>query len=296
MSRPRHGGGVEGAVPPRVPVRPAAAVILLREHSAGLSVLLLQRAAALAFAHGEWAFPGGKVDTLDSACWDGELPAAERALYVAACRETLEECGVLLACDAAEKTVEPALVAEVAAAWQHGKVPRAEGFEAALRRFDLRVDVAALHPWANWVTPPFSAQRFDTLFFIARAPQGQHPSLRGEESQALRWLELGRDGSMESIDPPIGAPPTYFNLLELSSRWSSLGSLESLCAATRALPLAPIMIKLLREPQGLVALMPWDAQYSLVPGEGVDWPTEALERFKILPSRRVIDPQTGRLC
>ncbi|MCB1670097.1 MAG: NUDIX hydrolase [Gammaproteobacteria bacterium] len=72
--------------------RPAATVVLLREASQGIEVLLLQRSRELAFSPGCWVFPGGKIDPQDYPDPDGthEYPAALRA----AVRETREEAGI----------------------------------------------------------------------------------------------------------------------------------------------------------------------------------------------------------
>src|SRR6266705_5882362 len=67
----------------------------------------------MGFAGGLWVFPGGRIDAADAdpavdAIWDGPPPAAwaermgvtaeqARGFVVAACRETFEEAGVLLA-------------------------------------------------------------------------------------------------------------------------------------------------------------------------------------------------------
>jgi 8-oxo-dGTP pyrophosphatase MutT (NUDIX family) len=72
---------------------PAATVVLLRDGTSGLEVLLVQRSAHGAFA-GMWVFPGGRVDATDAdpAAPDDDLVAARRA----AAREALEEVGVEL--------------------------------------------------------------------------------------------------------------------------------------------------------------------------------------------------------
>jgi 8-oxo-dGTP pyrophosphatase MutT (NUDIX family) len=43
----------------------AATVLLLRESSDGLQVLLTKRAAGLSFMAGLWVFPGGRMETSD---------------------------------------------------------------------------------------------------------------------------------------------------------------------------------------------------------------------------------------
>ena len=39
----------------------------------------------------------------------------------------------------------------------------------------VRVAIDALVPWAHWVTPPSEVRRFDTRFFVTRAPADQAP-------------------------------------------------------------------------------------------------------------------------
>jgi 8-oxo-dGTP pyrophosphatase MutT (NUDIX family) len=68
----------------------AATVVLLRDGSRGLEVLLLRRAKQLAFHGGAWVFPGGRVDPVDVRA--DQLASAR----VAAARETLEEAAIEL--------------------------------------------------------------------------------------------------------------------------------------------------------------------------------------------------------
>ena len=99
--------------PLSVPVRPAATVMLVRDHSThGLEVFMLQRTLQAVFAKGMYVFPGGRVDAVDnghdleSVC-DGlsdveasallGMPTGGLGFWVAAIRECFEEAGVLLA-------------------------------------------------------------------------------------------------------------------------------------------------------------------------------------------------------
>lgn len=77
-------------MPPDVPIRPAATVVVLRDARPGLEVLLLRRSSRLAFHGGAWVFPGGRVD-LDAGESDDEAGAR-----LAAARETHEEAGLAL--------------------------------------------------------------------------------------------------------------------------------------------------------------------------------------------------------
>lgn len=76
----------------KVPIHPAATVILLRDCDEGLLTLLLRRNSKLAFAGGSWVFPGGRFEPsdFDEAGSQDEQAAAPHA----AARETLEETGL----------------------------------------------------------------------------------------------------------------------------------------------------------------------------------------------------------
>jgi 8-oxo-dGTP pyrophosphatase MutT (NUDIX family) len=76
---------------------PAATVILARDSSEGIEVLMLRRSSRGAFG-GMWVFPGGRVENedLDAADPGDELAAARRA----AVREAKEEADVVLDGDA----------------------------------------------------------------------------------------------------------------------------------------------------------------------------------------------------
>ena len=100
--------------------RKAAAVVLVRPSPAangpdGLAeVFLTRRPETMAFAGGNFVFPGGKLDPTDfaqenliltrgmeaeraaSILGDGESPERSLALWLAAIRELFEEAGILL--------------------------------------------------------------------------------------------------------------------------------------------------------------------------------------------------------
>jgi 8-oxo-dGTP pyrophosphatase MutT (NUDIX family) len=80
-----------------VDAAPAATVVLLRDGSAGLEVLLARRSSKLAFHGGAWVFPGGRIDPGDYGDAPDDLPRAARR---AAVREAKEEAGVDVDVDA----------------------------------------------------------------------------------------------------------------------------------------------------------------------------------------------------
>ena len=78
----------EDATDPAIPV--AATVVLLRDSSSGLEVLMIERPDRGSFA-GAWVFPGGKLEVDDRGAAGEPEEATARA---AAVRETREETGL----------------------------------------------------------------------------------------------------------------------------------------------------------------------------------------------------------
>ena len=66
---------------------------------------------------------------------------------------------------------------------------------AAAREVREEVGVAVppddLVMYDRWVTPEPLPRRFDTVFFLARAPEGAEPVIDGEEIVASRWVAPG---------------------------------------------------------------------------------------------------------
>jgi glyoxylase-like metal-dependent hydrolase (beta-lactamase superfamily II)/8-oxo-dGTP pyrophosphatase MutT (NUDIX family) len=173
--------------------RRAASVIVLREGAAGRpEVLLLRRAERDGdLRSGVWVFPGGVLDEEDAApaarCdGDHETAASERlgltagglAYTVAAIRECFEEVGLLYA--SAGDTE--------AARHERHLVRTGADFMALCERHRLRLDAGALAYHSHWLTPPGMPKRFDTRFFVARAPRGQVPVVDAGEALELAWL------------------------------------------------------------------------------------------------------------
>jgi 8-oxo-dGTP pyrophosphatase MutT (NUDIX family) len=177
--------------------RPAATILLLRDGTDGLEVFMVVRHHAIDFASGALVFPGGRVDPQDHelAADDGlcpnpsGLPPAEMAFRVAAIRETFEECGVLLARPAGDRSlisaeklrqVETDHRAAIAAAnLQFGPVLTRHGLQAAS---DLLV------PFAHWITPAHQPKRYDTHFFLVEAPAEHLAVHDGSESVDSVWI------------------------------------------------------------------------------------------------------------
>jgi 8-oxo-dGTP pyrophosphatase MutT (NUDIX family) len=240
------GGGLDVAA-----ARHAATVVLLRDGPAEscLEVYLLRRASTMAFAAGQYVFPGGSVDLRDgehTLAWSGPSASAwgeslgcdatlARALVCAAVRETFEESGVLLAGDSAN-----AVVADTTSAtWEADRralLDRSVSLSELLERRGLVLRSDLLRPWAHWITPEFEPRRFDTRFFVATVPQGQRArDVSGEADEAL-WLPVpGAVSGYESASMAM-LPPTIVALRELAA-YATVD--EVLSADLTVLPLMP---------------------------------------------------------
>jgi 8-oxo-dGTP pyrophosphatase MutT (NUDIX family) len=99
-------------------------------------------------------------------------------------------------------------------------------------------DPAALVPFARWITPPEVTVRFDTWFFLARAPEGQEVEPDGQEIVDARWfaparaLEGGEAGDLLLVFPTI-------KNLERLARFDSADALLEWAAAHEVRPVQP---------------------------------------------------------
>ena len=158
-----------------VAARPAATVLLVRDGPEGLQVFMVVRHHKIDFASGALVFPGGKVEDEDISLAGGDTELASR---LAAIRETFEECGVMLASPSAGG-------ASTAAA-------QGASFRELLDARDWRTALAALTPFAHWITPPILPKRFDTRFYIVAAPPDQAAAHDGGEAVDSVWIEPAR--------------------------------------------------------------------------------------------------------
>jgi glyoxylase-like metal-dependent hydrolase (beta-lactamase superfamily II)/8-oxo-dGTP pyrophosphatase MutT (NUDIX family) len=203
------------------PPRAAATLVVVRDTSAGLEVLLSRRAEVGDLNSGAWVFPGGVLDPsdraahascagLDDAAASARLGVPEGGLdyYVAAVRECFEEAGLLFAVGADGEL--PDLAGAHAAHWAawRGPLHRGErriGELCAAAGWKLAVD--RLVYFSHWLTPPGRAKRFDTRFFIAAAPSAQTAAHDGTELVEQQWLRpadaLARAATLKMMTPTL---------------------------------------------------------------------------------------------
>ena len=253
--------------------RAAATVVLLRDAASSMEVLLLRRHAKASNMAGVYVFPGGKLDDADSHLDaatlldqphatlhaglnepDTDAPTAS-GLYVAALREALEECGLLLAEAADPSTQVDALRAR---AMLREGMP----FCDMLTQLQLRLQTRQLAPWSRWITPlapSLGTRRFDTRFFVAQAPAGQTALHDNEETTDSVWLtpraalEQYRDGRIDL------APPQIMSLAQLTRH----PTVQAVLDAARRTPPPTILPEAFEDAGTRVICYPGDASHSV---------------------------------
>ncbi|MBP2298833.1 NUDIX hydrolase [Azospirillum picis] len=245
------------AVPHPVAPRPAATLVLLRDGTEGLELLMIERHGGLSFAPGASVFPGGRLEPADHGPgwhvhWPGRGIPADLAHRVAAVRETFEECGLLLA----DGPADPGRLAALRKALAAGA-----GFADALADAGLRPALDGMVPLARWVTPESLPRRFDALFFLAPAPVGQTPLCDGGEAVAAFWATPRRLLAEEREGARRLVFATRMSLLRLAACGGVEEALACGLHGRRALPPA-ILPRLVQTAAGPVFRIPEGCGFS----------------------------------
>jgi 8-oxo-dGTP pyrophosphatase MutT (NUDIX family) len=214
----------------QVPTRDAATVMLVRDAPAsdgGVEVFMLRRNLQSDFVGGAYVFPGGAVDphdrhaNLEPVCTgrsDADastqlgIDTGGLAFWVAAIRECFEEAGVLLAYDEHRNLVRFTDDPETEARFL---IHRKAVDTGERRLVDICLDegltlaVDTMYYFSHWITPEGAPRRYDTRFFVARAPDGQAPLHDNREVIANLWisprtaLERHKAGEYDLIFPTM---------------------------------------------------------------------------------------------
>ncbi len=246
---------------PPTPPRLAATTLVLRPGAPGVEVLAILRHPKSTFLGGMLAIPGGQVDAQDSdRAWGalaeglpGRIEAAgasdPRALAVAACRELLEEVGVL-----------PVAGLDHAGALALREKLKAGGtFAGAVAALGGPLRLGELQMFGRWVTPEAEARRYDATFFVMPLPAGQEGSSDQHETTALLWdtparlLERWGAGELQM------APPTA-RMLELLAGCASVD--EALALAGRQ-HLGPVCPRFVPDESGGYLALPGDPSHGV---------------------------------
>jgi 8-oxo-dGTP pyrophosphatase MutT (NUDIX family) len=258
-----------------VPVREAATVMLLRDGNTGVEVFMLRRNLNSDFVGGAYVFPGGAVDdhdrheNLDPVCQgrsDAEASAQlgiERgglAYWVAAIRESFEEAGVLLAYDRSD-----ALIRLDDPEFKNRFVEHRRAVDTGERRLveicedeHLQLAVDWMYYFSHWITPEGAPRRYDTRFFVARAPEAQEPLHDDHEVIASVWirptdaLERHRAGEFDLIFPTMRS-------LQALERFESTDDVLQAAAAIEAVP--ALLPRIVEDQGGYRIVLPGDPGY-----------------------------------
>ncbi|MEP6635908.1 MAG: MBL fold metallo-hydrolase [Acidobacteriota bacterium] len=192
----------------------AAAVILLRPDSdpADPEVFLIRRSEKLAFLGGYYAFPGGQFDPCDAEVVVENCADVETASAIScAARELFEELGVLVArgSEALTKGQRASLLDDLTSermSWPN-----------LLRHYDLHLNADDFTFAGRWVTPPFSARRFDTWFFLVNCPPKQEPNVITGELESGTWTTARNAVESWQRSELLAVPPTLHALKTLAA-------------------------------------------------------------------------------
>lgn len=207
---------------------PASTLILVRDRGAAPpELLMVERSDKMAFAAGALVFPGGRIDEADVRLAQ-DLGLADGAA-VAAIRETIEETAVAVG-------LNPVPDREGALKIQSELAGGAD-FAELLSSLNLAVDAEALTPFARWVPKFHAVRRFDTLFFVAEASEGDWPPnvIAGECSGAY-WLSAAETLKREASGQARLIFPTRRNLERLAQH----ASFAEIRADALAHPVEPV--------------------------------------------------------
>lgn len=192
--------------------RKAAAGIL--RNDAG-EILLGRRNMALAFMGGHHVFPGGALDTYDSADHVQAVDNPEEALAIfGVAREVFEETGLLCVPGA------DALNRDALREHRRALLAGERRFAAILDAVDRRISGDTFVPAGIWITPPFSPIRFHTRYYLHNyvGPRIEEVESEDGEIVGLDWLHPQEARRRWHHNEMRLSTPVAYALLHLAAR------------------------------------------------------------------------------
>ena len=262
---PRIAEHIENPPDEPAPARPAATIVLLRDSTDGMELLLMRRSRRAGFVPGAYVFPGGRVDGSDATpeaidVLDGLTPeeAAARlelrdadppaiAYYLAALREAFEEAGILVGLRS-DGSAPPTAEEDTAVDQLRDDVLEDRiTFATAVSRLQGRIDGDSIEYVAHWITPEPEPKRFDTRFFAARVREGATPIVDPREMTDALWVTPAR--ALEALDD--GSLPMVFPTIKTIEQLAPYSAAEEALDAIRVEPVRTILPRLVITPTGV---------------------------------------------
>ncbi|HEX6098508.1 MAG TPA: NUDIX hydrolase [Thermoanaerobaculia bacterium] len=192
---------------------PAASAIVLREP---FELLMMRRHAGASFMPNAWVFPGGIAEDLDHQLG---------GLQITAVRETFEETGVWLGSaplDDAEHKRRRLLAGSISVRQLLAEAP---------------IDPDALVLTSRWITPVGVPKRFDTYFYLAKAPPGTIATAENHEAVDVTWIHPEEALAKHAAREMQMVFPTLRNLEALRG----FDSVDALIESRRGITVEPVM-------------------------------------------------------
>lgn len=119
------------------------------------------------------------------------------------------------------------------------------------------VDPGELVPYSRWITPEAIQTRFDTQFFLARAPVGARARVDGRECVELRWTT-----AREALDGYARDElALVFPTLRLLEGLTAFATVEELIEHARGLDVRPILPRVVSQGGTPRVLLPGEPGY-----------------------------------
>lgn len=181
----------------------------------------------MAFAAGALVFPGGRIDEADRRL-AVHTPGADGAT-VAAIRETIEETAIPVGLSSVPDASKVRLMQEQLAAGRD--------FGDILADAGLSLAPPDLTAFARWVPKFHAVRRFDTVFYVAKAPAGDwEPRVIEGECAAAYWLSASAILDREQRGEAVLIFPTRRNLERLAQH----SRFEEIRADAKTYPVEPV--------------------------------------------------------